>query len=254
MSKEFFKPHPIRYKNSFSFKIRLVFDQQLFTIYRFLKKNLTSLKHGNLLDIGCGYMPYKHLLNKNIKYYGLDIRESKKFGFDGTNHSQDPFYFTYDGKKFPFSNNSFDSALCVEVLEHAEEPLLLIKEMSRILKKNSFLFLTAPWSARVHHEPFDFYRFTPYTLKKFFTSNNFTVISISPRGNEFSVIYNKLLVLFIVYFERLVTPLFFIYFLLIPLIALLLTIFFILMQLSSLFGYKSSQSDPLGFNCIFKKN
>ena len=43
--------------------------------------------------------------------------------------------FTYDGKNFPFEDETFDSAVCSEVLEHVFEPNQFLKEVNRVLKK-----------------------------------------------------------------------------------------------------------------------
>lgn len=44
----------------------------------------------------------------------------------------------------PFKNQSFDYIVCVEGIEHLENPHHLIHEFSRILKKNGYLLLSTP--------------------------------------------------------------------------------------------------------------
>lgn len=44
----------------------------------------------------------------------------------------------------PFANEEFDRIVCVEGVEHIENPFAILREFSRILKKNSFLVLTTP--------------------------------------------------------------------------------------------------------------
>jgi len=49
-----------------------------------------------------------------------------------------------DGCRTPFHNNTFDIIVCESVIEHTLYPLELAKEISRILKKDGILYLTAP--------------------------------------------------------------------------------------------------------------
>lgn len=46
-----------------------------------------------------------------------------------------------DAHKIPFKENTFEVIVCCEVLEHVEEPEIVIKEMRRILKKNGTLIV-----------------------------------------------------------------------------------------------------------------
>jgi hypothetical protein len=62
--------------------------------------------------------------------------------------------------------------------------------------------MTVPWSARLHHLPHDYHRFTRYRLQDMLTAAGFSDIRIEERGNDMTVIANKLLVLTI----RLVRP------------------------------------------------
>ncbi len=43
--------------------------------------------------------------------------------------------------KFPFPEESFDKVLCINVLEFADDPETLVKEMIRVLKKSGELIL-----------------------------------------------------------------------------------------------------------------
>lgn len=97
----------------------------------------------------------------------------------------------------PFESNSFDGALCIEVLEHALSPELLLAETNRILKPGSRLLLTVPWSARRHHIPHDYHRFTRERLEILLVNSGFDSIQIRERGDDYSVIANKLIVVII---------------------------------------------------------
>lgn len=46
-----------------------------------------------------------------------------------------------DAHKIPFKENTFEVIVCCEVLEHVEEPEVVIKEMKRVLKRNGRLII-----------------------------------------------------------------------------------------------------------------
>jgi hypothetical protein len=55
--------------------------------------------------------------------------------------------------------------------------------------------LTVPWSARRHHTPHDFQRFTLEGLRHKFAASGFSEIDVADRGTELGVIANKTMVL-----------------------------------------------------------
>ncbi|WP_340268550.1 class I SAM-dependent methyltransferase [Sphingobium mellinum] len=188
---EHFKPIPLRFGSSFSsrlaFKLRCFVDLQLGTIWRFLGPKLSTLQ-GNLLDVGCGEMPYRTFLPADVDYVGIDVPQAGAFNMSGNDE-----VIPFDGNSIPFSDATFDTVLCTEVLEHSPEPALLIAEIERVLKPGGKLIATVPFSARVHYAPYDYHRFSKYALAGMFRT--FTDVHISERGNDIAVISNKLIVL-----------------------------------------------------------
>lgn len=147
------------------------------SIYNFLKNNLDKL-NGKILDIGCGKMRYKKIITdsgSNKNYIGLDLEEGR---------------FTYsvkadlywDGIKIPLNNETIDSAIMFEVLEHCPDPTLTLKEAFRVLKKDSYLLITTPFIYPLHGTPYDFSRFTPYMFEKMLKEIGFRNILIKPSG------------------------------------------------------------------------
>ncbi len=190
-SAEQMKPIPVRVTGGFAgqmqFAIRRTVDLQLQTIWRFLGPILPKLE-GDVLDVGCGEMPFRFALPPRVKYTGIDVEAAVSFGMAG-----DGSIHIFDGRIIPFPDDRFDHILCTEVLEHAEEPGVLMAEMHRVLKPGGSLILTVPFSARVHHAPYDFHRFTVYGLAKMLAP--FAKYQIAERGNDVTAIANKLIVL-----------------------------------------------------------
>ena len=139
-----------------------------------------SLKlSGNLIDIGCGSKPYKELFKNCQNYVGLEI--------ENDNEEQNAEY-VYDGGKFPFENESFDSAICSQVLEHVFEPNTFISEINRVLKKDSLIILTVPFSWDEHEQPYDYARYTSFGLKYILEKHNFEVLEQVKLCNNLSII------------------------------------------------------------------
>ena len=58
--------------------------------------------------------------------------------------------------QIPLPDNSVDAIMCTEVLEHLPNPILAIKEFSRLIKPAGYLILTAPFASLVHFAPYHF--------------------------------------------------------------------------------------------------
>ena len=56
----------------------------------------------------------------------------------------------------PLKDNSFDTILCTEVLEHLPDPNKAINELTRLLKSGGKLILTAPFASLVHFAPYHY--------------------------------------------------------------------------------------------------
>jgi SAM-dependent methyltransferase len=155
------------------------------TLYLHRKKILSSLLKsapnlkGRLLDVGCGNKPYKSLI-PCAKYVGVDVATSL--------HENENIDIIFDGKLLPFEDNSFDSILCTEVLEHCIDPVILVSEMSRVLKPGGHAFITAPMFIEHHEVPFDLRRFTYYGMRRLAEDNGLSVKWIEDRGSVFSVL------------------------------------------------------------------
>jgi SAM-dependent methyltransferase len=189
---EAFQPIAVRAPrdNRILFWLRCILDLQLLTIYGFLRRQLPDLR-GRVLDVGAGRAPWRELLNQT-EYVGLDVEGSARFGMP-----RDIAVVYYDGKRFPFDNATFDHVLCVEVLEHVPDPAALLSEIRRVLRPAGTLVLTVPWSARQHHLPHDYFRFTRNALTALLQAAGFTPTKISERGNDVAAIANKILVIFV---------------------------------------------------------
>ena len=156
--------------------IKALFRSTFLTEY-FLEKNLqayASRLNGELLDVGCGQKPYQKFFPHIKKYVGLDQANTPT-------KSQNVDVFG-DALDLPFPNDSFDSVLSTQTLEHVKDPQKMILEVARVLKKEGRVLLTAPLTWEIHDEPNDYFRFTPFGLSELFEKAGLKVLEIKPLG------------------------------------------------------------------------
>jgi SAM-dependent methyltransferase len=191
MLDESFKPIPVKPPsgNPILFWLRCQVDLQLGSIAKALRPAMAAL-NGDILDVGAGESPWREWLPRECTYCGIDIRNSGDYGM-----SSRPDVVYYDGKTIPFQDGRFDGAICIEVLEHVEDPEQFMTELARVLKPESRLLLTVPWSARRHHIPHDYHRFTRERLQILLERAGFEQLDIRERGNDVAAIASKLVVL-----------------------------------------------------------
>lgn len=143
-----------------------------------LKSALPGFK-GEILDIGCGKMPYKSTILQSAEvtsYTGLDIEGALVYSEELAPD------FRWDGKRMPFADGQFDCAMATEVLEHCPDPELVLRESFRVLRPGGVLFLTVPFLWNLHEVPHDEYRYTPFSLERHLKNAGFVGVEINALG------------------------------------------------------------------------
>ena len=134
--------------------------------------------YGTVLDVGCGFMPYKKLIESNPKvenYIGMDLEQPTYYG-------QIVPDLRWNGREIPLENESVECVMATEFLEHYAEPETALKEIFRVMKPNGRVFATVPFVWNLHEIPFDEYRYTPYSIERHFKNAGFREIQISALG------------------------------------------------------------------------
>jgi SAM-dependent methyltransferase len=150
---------------------------------QFFEMNKDAFK-GDLYDLGCGQAPYKDYLSPMIDTYtGVD--------WEGSPHDIHADIKASLSDTLPIKENVADCVLAVSVLEHIDEPQIMINETFRILKPGGSLVYQVPWQWWIHEAPYDFFRYSPYALEKMLTKAGFKNIEIKPMGGFFTMLYLK---------------------------------------------------------------
>jgi SAM-dependent methyltransferase len=156
---------------------RWYFSPVTYSQFKLASRLIDRYAYGRVIDIGCGDMPYKRFLSgKVIQYDGLDIYR----------HND---YIKYivdieDISKLP--RQKYDTALCMEVLEHLPNPWLAIRNIHKVLNDKGVLILSTPHLSRLHDIPNDYYRYTEFGLKKMLKSAGFKVLALERKGSLLS--------------------------------------------------------------------
>lgn len=123
-------------------KLRYPFFKHLAPTYYARTRNALELipKKGKILDLGCGDGAYtREIVNNNLivgSDFDFDILPKEKYG--------NSFFINANAEVLPFKDKSFDSVICVDVIEHVKNDLKVFKEISRVLKKDGYLVMSTP--------------------------------------------------------------------------------------------------------------
>lgn len=129
---------------------------------------------GRLLDIGCGDKPYETIVSSHItKYVGIENPGSKgNIRYD----------IEADAQCLPIGDGTIDTVLCLQVMEHVEDPRRMLSEIHRVLgKPDRYLILTTPFMWGIHEAPRDYFRYTKFGLYLLLEEAGFEVVKIIPQ-------------------------------------------------------------------------
>lgn len=155
-----------------------------------LRKTLRQIPAGlRILDAGAGEQQFRRFC-LHLNYVAQDFArydgKGDGRGLQKESWDQTKLDIVSDITTIPEPDNSFDAVMCVEVFEHLPEPVLAIKEFSRLLKSNGTLILTAPFCSLTHFAPYHYCTgFNRYFYEKHLIDNEFTIEEIIENGNYF---------------------------------------------------------------------
>jgi len=164
---------------------------------RWLEETLLKIPSGcSILDAGAGELQYKKFC-KHLIYTSQDFAQ-----YDGQGDANGLQIGSWDNSKLdiisditsiPVPDVSFDSVMCIEVLEHVPHPVAAIKEMVRTLKPGGWLVITAPFASLTHFSPYHFSTgFNRYFYEYWAKEFGLEILDLQTNGNYFDYIAQEL--------------------------------------------------------------
>ncbi|MDH3239925.1 MAG: class I SAM-dependent methyltransferase [Alphaproteobacteria bacterium] len=131
---------------------------------------------GRLLDLGCGAVPF-------FEAYRSLVDEIVCVDWGGSLHDRTFLDCQADlSKALPFADESFDTIILSDVLEHLAEPMQTWREMTRVLRVGGKVLLSVPFCYSLHEQPHDYYRYTEFALQRFARLSGLEVVVLKPTG------------------------------------------------------------------------
>ncbi len=153
----------------------------------FYTEQLNKHCHGTLLDLGCGSVPM-------FEFYKNKVQDITCADWENCAHETSHIDVYCDlNTKLPFDDNSFDTIIFSDVLEHLSNPKGTLSEIHRILKKNGTLIMNFPFMYGLHEEPFDYCRYTKYRIRTWLDELQFTIIVEEEYGGLVELVEHSIL-------------------------------------------------------------
>jgi SAM-dependent methyltransferase len=168
--------------------MRTIFQPDRFLLLKQLALAKTYVS-GRVLDVGAGsFLRYKNLFTF-AEYLTLDNAPEKHPDIVGS------------AEDIPVKDESFDTMISTQVLEHLPHPKKAVEEIFRILKPGGYALISVPQWNELHEEPHDYWRYTKYGLITLLTDAGFEIIVLEQRGGFFAFISQAVIRFFIDTFD-----------------------------------------------------
>jgi 2-polyprenyl-3-methyl-5-hydroxy-6-metoxy-1,4-benzoquinol methylase len=108
-------------------------------------ETVLKVRPRKILDVGCGSGYLAKLLKTRAPDLTVDGIDISRVALDrAKQHLHEFWQLNIDQKDFPLGPESYDTAVCVEVLEHLYDPEHALKEIYRILQPGGRAVITVP--------------------------------------------------------------------------------------------------------------
>lgn len=143
INEEVARTSPMRtHYHSDSFLERAIWGKKKQIINQMLK----LIKYKTVIDIGCGDGGLFNIVKKDAQYTGVDISPTQLKAFKElvSTAKNKPTLIKADVEKIPIKDNKFDVAIACDILEHVLDPIAVMSEVRRIVKKNGYIIIGIP--------------------------------------------------------------------------------------------------------------
>jgi SAM-dependent methyltransferase len=137
---------------------------------------LGTYARGHLLDLGCGEAPLYGI-------YGALVTSITCVDWAGSLHAVGHADVLADlNETCPLPDETFDTILCTDVIEHLKHPERLLMDAARMLKPGGHLILGTPYLYPLHELPHDYFRCSASALDMMARDARLTVVELRPYG------------------------------------------------------------------------
>jgi len=149
-----------------------------------------------ILDAGAGEQQFKRFC-QHLEYVSQDFAQydgrGDERGLQMGTWDQTNLDIVSDITDIPQADGSFDAVMCIEVFEHLPEPVLAIREFSRLLRDGGHLVITAPFCSLTHFAPYHYTTgFNSYFYSRHLEAAGFKIIDIVPNGTFFEFLAQEI--------------------------------------------------------------
>jgi SAM-dependent methyltransferase len=144
------------------------------------------LRAQRVLDLGCGAGDSVDLfrsVDPGVQWVGADIDMSPEVA--GRTRS-DAEFVTFDGRRLPFDDGSFELVYCKQVLEHVDHPRELVAEAARVLEQGGHLAGSTSQLEAFHSR--STLNWTPYGFMKIAEDAGLEVVELRPVIDGFTLV------------------------------------------------------------------
>jgi SAM-dependent methyltransferase len=122
-----------------------------------------------VLDVGCGQKPYYPFFASASTYVGVDVIATPSADLVGPVEA------------LPVADGSFDIVLCTQVLEHADDPAVAVRELHRVTRPGGRVLASTHGVQVFHPNPNDYWRWTHTGLRRLFDLNgDWSSVTVQP--------------------------------------------------------------------------
>jgi SAM-dependent methyltransferase len=144
------------------------------------------LRAARVLDLGCGAGGSVDLfrsVDPQVSWVGADIEDSAEVA--GRTRT-DAEFVSFDGRRLPFEDSSFELVYCKQVLEHVEHPRELMAEVARVLRPGGHLAGSTSQLEAFHSR--SVFNWTPYGFTRAAEDAGLRVVELRPVIDGFTLV------------------------------------------------------------------
>ena len=145
-----------------------------------------QMRPRRVLDLGCGAgdsVDVFRLAVPDVHWVGADIASSAEVD---SRTRTDAEFVTFDGRRLPFEDATFDLVFCKQVLEHVERPHEVVAEAARVLEPGGYLAGSTSMLEGFHSR--STFNWTPYGFTLVAEEVGLEVVELRPVIDGFTLV------------------------------------------------------------------